>query len=123
MSTPVIDADAHVNEDVLAWSSLDQSHPGWLQAGRSGERWVAQIDGKLFPIQEGPGCGVPIERSLSPACEAGAADVEQRLVDMDDEGIDVQVLFGGLVIGVCTYADAGLARDVAATYNDWLLGE
>jgi predicted TIM-barrel fold metal-dependent hydrolase len=40
---------------------------------------------------------------------------------MDDEGIDVQVLFGGLSIGVSTFADAGFAEDFAVAYNDWLL--
>lgn len=120
---PVVDADAHVNEDVASWSSLETSHPGWLQAGRSGDRWVAQIDGRLYPTQEGPGCGVPIDRSLSPACAAGSADVDQRLLDMDAEGIDVQVLFGGLSIGVCTFDDAGFARAFARTYNDWLLAD
>lgn len=119
----VVDADAHVNEDVLAWTGLEAAHPGWLGAGRSGDRWVAQIGGRLYPVQEGPGAGVPIERSLNPACEAGAADVDQRLADMDREGIDVQVLFGGLAIGVCTFDDAGFARDFAHAYNDWLLGD
>ncbi len=117
----VVDADAHVNEDPLAWTELAAARPGWLSAGRSGDRWVAQIDGKLYPLQEGPGCGVPIETAIAPACEAGAADLDRRLADMDDEGIDVQVLFGGLIIGLASYADAGLAGDVAVAYNDWLL--
>ena len=34
----VVDADAHVNEEPLAWAELAEAHPGWLQAGRSGER-------------------------------------------------------------------------------------
>ncbi|MGL1102659.1 hypothetical protein ACSTLM_00425, partial [Vibrio parahaemolyticus] len=37
--------------------------------------------------------------------------------------IDVQVLFGGLSIGVTSYPDAGFALDFAVTYNDWLLGK
>jgi uncharacterized protein len=121
MTVTVIDADAHVNEDPLAWSELEAAHPGWLSAGRSGERWVAQIEGKLYPVQEGPGCGVPIESAISPACAAGAADLDRRLADMDAEGIDVQVLFGGLIIGLSTYDDAGFAADVAHAYNDWLI--
>src|SRR5439155_4424057 len=60
MTVPVVDADAHINEDVTAWRSLHEKHPGWVQAGTSGGRLVAQIDGKLYPAQEGPGCGVPI---------------------------------------------------------------
>ncbi|MEZ5141459.1 MAG: amidohydrolase family protein [Acidimicrobiales bacterium] len=117
----VIDADAHVNEEPLAWSELGAAHPGWLQAGRSGERWVAEIAGKLYPVQEGPGCGVPIDAAVNQAAAAGAADLDQRLADMDAEGIDVQVLFGGLVIGLTTFDDAGFALDFAQAYNDWLL--
>ena len=89
-------------------------------AGRSAGRWVAQIDGKLYPRQDGPGCGVPIDASTNPRCAAGAADLDVRLADMDAEGIDVQVLYGGLVLGVSGYDDAGFALDVARAYNDWL---
>lgn len=119
----VIDADAHVNEDPLSWIELEATHPGWLSAARSGGRWVAQIDDKLYPVQEGPGCGVPIDSATSEACAAGATDLDQRLADMDREGIDVQVLFGGLMIGLSTYRDAGFAHDVARVYNDWLLAK
>ena len=91
--------------------------------GSRADRWVAEIDGKLYPTQDGPGCGVPIESAINPACAAGAADLDQRLADMDAEGIDVQVLFGGLIIGLTSYDDAGFALDVARAYNDWLLGK
>ncbi len=119
----VIDADAHVNEDALSWSELEAQHPGWLSAARSGGKWVAEIEGKLYPVQEGPGCGVPIDRSVNDAARAGATDLDQRLGDMDREGIDVQVLFGGLAIGLTTFEDPGFALDFARTYNDWLLSK
>jgi predicted TIM-barrel fold metal-dependent hydrolase len=117
----VIDADAHVNEEVLGWPELDSLHPGWLEAGHSGGRWVARIEGKLYPRQVGRGCGVPVDSAISEAAAAGAADLDQRLRDMDAEGIDVQVLFGGLSLGVTTFYDPGFALDFARTYNDWLL--
>jgi predicted TIM-barrel fold metal-dependent hydrolase len=119
----VIDADAHVNEDPFSWNELADLHPGWLSAGQSGGRWVAQIGDKLYPTQEGPGRGVPIDTATNPACVAGAADLDKRLADMDSEGIDIQVLYGGLIIGLTSYADAGFALDVARAYNDWLLAK
>lgn len=119
----IIDADAHANEDVLAWTGLNEARPGWIGAAQSGGKWVAEIEGKLFPIQEGPGCGVPIDASTNPNAEAGAADVSKRLEDMDAEGIDVQVLYGGLIIGVSALDDAGLAADICRAYNDWLVGD
>src|SRR5918996_4123237 len=102
----VIDADAHANEDVLAWTALNEKRPGWIGAAQSAGRWVAEIEGKLYPTQEGPGCGVPIDSATNPACAAGASDVDQRLDDMDAEGIDIQVLYGGLAIGVTSFADS-----------------
>ena len=117
----VIDADAHVNEDASSWKELADRYPGWLSAAKSGGRWVAEIEGKLYPTQEGPGCGVPIDSAVAEACAAGATDLDQRLRDMNAEGIDVQVLFGGLAIGVSTYSDPGFALDFAQTYNDWLI--
>ena len=81
------------------------------------------MDGKLFPRQEGPGRGVPIDSATSPACDAGNRDVDARVRDMDSEGIDVQVLFGALAMAVTTFGDVGFATDFAQVYNDWLLGD
>jgi len=119
--TVVVDADAHVSEDPLAWSWLHERHPGWLTAAASGGATVAGIGGRAYPLQEGRGRGVPIDSALHPACREGSADVDRRIEDMDAEGIDVQVLYGGLSIGVTGFADPGFAADFARQYNDWLL--
>jgi predicted TIM-barrel fold metal-dependent hydrolase len=119
----VVDADAHINEDVTAWRGLFEQHPGWIGAVESGGRLVAQIDGKPYPLQEGHGRGVPIDSAILPAAAPGAGDVHRRIKDCDDEGIDIQVLYGGLIIGLTGYRDPGFAADVARAYNDWLLGD
>src|SRR3954449_8031351 len=95
MSGLVVDADAHVNEDPFAWNELADLHPGWLTAGQSGGKWVARIGDLLYPTQEGRGRGVPIESATNPACAAGAAGLDQRLKDLDGEGIDRQGVHGG----------------------------
>src|SRR5918996_944363 len=65
----------------------------------------------------------PCRGPVSPSAAEGASDVHRRLADMDAEGIDVQVLYGGLAIGTTTFSDAGFAADFAQAYNDWLLDE
>jgi uncharacterized protein len=124
----VVDADAHVRDVQVdqpqgAWRSLSERHPGWITAGESAGRRVTQVDGKVFPRQEGRGRGVPIDSATNPACEAGARDLSARIRDLDAEGIDVQVLFGGLMLATTTFSDAGFAADFAEAYNDWLLDE
>ncbi|MDX1509855.1 MAG: amidohydrolase family protein [Nitriliruptorales bacterium] len=117
----VIDADAHANENTAAWTDLAAKRPDWLTFGTDGDAMVAMIEGRPYPKQSGRGRGVPIESSILPAALHGAFDVHQRLRDMDTDEIDVQVMYGGLSIGITGYEDAGLAADVAEAYNGWLL--
>ncbi|HEY3142927.1 MAG TPA: amidohydrolase family protein [Acidimicrobiales bacterium] len=119
----VVDADAHINETPLGWAWLHERWPGWLSAAESGGRTVAGIDGRAYPLQEGRGRGVPIDSALHPACRSGAFDLDGRIADMDSEGIDIQVLYGGLSLGVTGFSDPGFAADFAQQYNDWLLDE
>jgi uncharacterized protein len=119
----VIDADAHINEAPLDWTWLHERRPGWLTAAQSGGMTVAGIEGRAYPLQEGRGRGVPIDSAVHPACQAGARDIDQRIADMDAEGIDIQVLYGGLSLGLTGFSDPGFAADFAQQYNDWLLDE
>lgn len=119
----VIDADAHANENTAAWTDLAAKRPDWLTFGEDGGSPVAIIEGRSYPKQQGRGRGVPIESSILPAALHGAFDVQQRLRDMDTDEIDVQVMYGGLTIGITGYEDAGLAADVAEAYNSWLLAD
>lgn len=119
----VVDADAHINENVADWTSLHAAHPGWIGVTESGGKQVAQIDGRPYPLQEGRGRGVPIDASTHPLGAEGARDVQARLRDMDAEGIDVQVIYGGMVIGLTSYSDPGFALDFARAYNDWLIDD
>ncbi len=130
-TTVVIDADAHINEPIVRsnppedemalWRGLAQRRPGWQEVGRSGDHMVNLVGGKLYPRQEGRGRGVPIDSAMNPAAASGAELLDDRLRDLDSEGIDVQVLYGALSLGVTTFVDKGLAEDFCRTYNDWLI--
>ncbi|TMC51254.1 MAG: amidohydrolase [Chloroflexi bacterium] len=125
---PVVDADAHIqdvhiDEGPEAWRQLEQLHPGWLGSGISGGKRVTRVDGKLYPRQEGRGRGVPIDSANSAKAVAGARDLEVRLRHLDSEGIDIQVLYGGLAIAITSFDDVGFAGDFARAYNDWLIGD
>jgi predicted TIM-barrel fold metal-dependent hydrolase len=118
----VVDADAHINEDGTTWKLLDEQHPGWHGAGTSGGKQVHLVEGKLYPLQEGPGCGVPVDSALMPGVSGGdSTDLDARMGMLDTEGIDVQVLYGGLAIAVTSLDDPAFAADFAIAYNDWLL--
>ncbi len=129
--TPVVDADAHINEPVVRpappedemepWNALAERHPGWQQPGRSGDQTVNLIEGKLYPTQEGRGRGVPVASAMHPAAAQGALSLDARIRDIDAEGIDVQVLYGALCIGASTFTDRGFAADFCRAYNDWLV--
>ncbi len=122
-SPPTVDADAHVNENPFAWVDVEKHHPGWLGVTRSGGHDVLEIEGRPYPQQVGRGSGVPVDAAVNPAAAAGAGDVSTRIADMDAEGIDIQVLYGGLIIGATGLTDSGLAADVCTSYNTWLLDE
>lgn len=119
----VIDADAHINENPMAWVELAKQHPDWLTFGEVEGGHAAIIEGRAYPKQAGPARGVPIDSALHPEALEGAFDLDARLRDMDSEGIDVQVLYGGLSIGTTSFEDHGFARDFAHAYNGWLLDE
>src|SRR5205085_11432960 len=79
----VIDADAHINENAHEWKGLFEKRPGWATLGESAGKPVWLIDGKLYPKQDGPGCGVPIDTAILPAALEGAFSLDPRMRDMD----------------------------------------
>ena len=97
--------------------------PGVAPGRQVRRAWVAQIGGNLYPTQEGPGCGVPIDRPPTRPAQRAPPTSTSASPTWTAEGIDVQVLYGGLVIGVTSYSDAGLRPRLRPAYNDWLLAK
>ena len=113
----IIDADAHVEEDVATWDYLDDEFrdrrpiPVLLEGdeyrpiyGDVNAYWL--IDGRPTNVPVGPGSMIsltpPISRAalakpFSPASQS-LADVGARLADMDKIGVTTQILFPTITI-------------------------
>lgn len=123
----VIDADGHVLEAHVDWAARlpqayrDQAPQIVMVNGRN----RCLIEGRIWPIAQGPGQGNtgPFSEDVdwSRLYRAGMRDPAARLVDMDEEGIDVAVLFGTFIgLTVPNLADPGLSVALSRAYNDWL---
>jgi predicted TIM-barrel fold metal-dependent hydrolase len=129
-----IDADAHIEEGDAIWSCLD---PAYLSRqpveitvdnvpSRGGFDTAWLIDGKLFPQPVGKGATVFVPGSCSLGRRKPYArgsqdltDIGARLREMDQMGIDVQVVFPTLFSYTTTedpYFEAALYR----SYNTWM---
>ncbi len=130
---PVIDADGHVEEIGVDWAKRVGEEwgdwaPRYIFEGRFESRQPRlAIEGKIFPRWEDKWgkASRPI-KVHKPAHQwtgrPGMTDAKERLKDMDLEGIDVAVLFGGglssAAIGLVENPKLALAT--CRAYNDWL---
>jgi uncharacterized protein len=124
----VIDADGHVIEDGINWQErLDvafrERAPQIYRDNRNRPRIL--LEGRVWPITEGPGLGNPgifsKNWSMENRYRPGMRDPVARLEDMNLEGIDVAVLFGTLIgLSAANIADSSLANAICRAYNDWL---
>ncbi len=130
---PVIDADGHVEEAGVDWlarlgDKWGDWAPRYITDGHreSGQRRFV-IEGKTFPRWEDKWgrASRPI-KTHKPAHHwtdrPGMLDPKPRLGDMDIEGIDVAILFGGSFASatVGLVENPALALDACRAYNDWL---
>jgi uncharacterized protein len=124
----VIDADGHVIEEGVNWQErLDvafrERAPQIYRDSRNRPRIL--MEGRVWPIVEGPGLGNPgifsEDWSMENRYRKGMRDPTARLEDMNLEGIDVAVLFGTLIgLAAGNIADPSLANAICRAYNDWL---
>jgi predicted TIM-barrel fold metal-dependent hydrolase len=124
----VVDADGHCQEpeDGLAtWLPDDyaQHAPIRVQDDYGNSRII--LEGRLWsrsgPL--GPGVQGPFAPHIV-GSRPGMRDPNQRLPDMDEEGIDVAVIFGtSVALTVNGLQDAGLASAICHAVNRWLVEE
>ncbi len=134
----IIDADAHVEEDVDTWNYLDPEFadrrpipvvlddPAYEPIyGDINAHWM--IDGRPTNIPVGPGAMLsltpPISRAARnkpfPVGSQSLADIEARLTDMDKVGVRAQILFPTIFNRPPTEDDRFLTA-LHRSYNSWL---
>jgi predicted TIM-barrel fold metal-dependent hydrolase len=121
---PTVDADGHLEETNIDWKDrLPLKYQSMAPERRLGNDGMTRlfIEGKAWPKPNGPGLGVGGPYSRPNPRREGMKDPKARLVDMDSEGIDVAVLFGGAFAGsIPALEDAGLATELARARNSWV---
>ncbi len=125
----VIDADGHCNEpteDMTPWMPREFHDRAPVQfKDRNGGIAGTYVEGRLtashgprHPSVTGP--FAPHIKGGRP----GERDARQRLPDMDEEGVDVAVIFGtALALSVNGLADKELAGVICHAVNRWLVEE
>lgn len=133
---PVYDADAHVDEPTEVFDDryLDPAFrsrrpEAVVYGGRP--HWL--IDYQVFPRFSGPGphsMGTPTHvgqvRSVYAAVKPESIESQEltdpraRLRDMDEEGIDLQVLYPSLFLAYNLSPDPAYSAALCAAYNRWL---
>lgn len=129
MSYPVIDADGHVMERPY------QPPRVFLDTHTQTRYWL--IEGKLIsrPAGEGRGTSIgfidhPVSSVLGrklpqmQATDGGALDdIPGRLADLDQEGIDVQVLYPTTLLAIPFIRDKDYAMALCRAYHHYVAGK
>ncbi len=124
MAETLISADSHVNPPPDLWlrdppAKLADRVPR-VESTPDGDVWI--VDRKSQPVQglsfmAGRDYKEYQPRVAYKEMRPGSWDPQARLADMDQDGIAVDVLYGG---GPMRYDDAELRRWCLGRYNDWL---
>jgi predicted TIM-barrel fold metal-dependent hydrolase len=122
-TTRVIDVDGHVFEPDSLWEEhLDPAfidrRPRLVHDDRGTTRY--ELEGHLVPPGTGRGAWVPEGIREASLKREGGVDPIARLVDMDEEGIDVAVLYATAALGLYAFSDLELSIACCRAYNDWL---
>jgi len=119
----VVDVDGHVFEPDWLWEQylapefMDR-RPRIERDDRGTTRYL--IEGRMIPPGTGVGAWVPEGLVEASVHREGGTDPKARLVDMDEEGIDIAVLYGTMSLGFYNIGDRELAGACCRAYNDWL---
>lgn len=118
----VIDADGHVFEPEEMWKKY-MAEPYKERAPRLvKDNWGHlryMIEGRLGPTDAWMIRSFPDITQVA-STRPGGTDPRARLRDMDQEGIDVAVLFASVAATALLLEDVAFAAAMCRAYNDWL---
>ena len=125
----VIDADGHIlesNPEAINWEewiepAFKEKAPKNVPFNTGGGRFY--VDGRIWPAPTPGGHSVAGGKELVDLhrSRSGMWDPHLRMKDMDQEGIEISVLFGGTVqASNCWFHDQELAAAICRAYNNWL---
>ena len=124
----VVDADGHCREPeegLAKWMSAEYASRAPRRITDSLGQSRILLESRVWARSEGLGMGVsgPFAEHIK-LSRPGMRDPAQRLVDMDEEGIDVAVIFGtSIALTVNGLMDKGLAASICHAVNQWLVEE
>jgi predicted TIM-barrel fold metal-dependent hydrolase len=126
----LISADSHVNEPPDLWTTRVPAHlrerAPRIASFEQGDAWV--IEGVEDPITFGMNACAGLEPAAMRGwarfseIRRGGHDPAARLVEMDADGVDAEVLYPTprLAQAVCATPDPELHLALVMAYNDWL---
>ena len=130
---PVIDADGHVAECAETFADRYFDFPNYKDRRprivRDEQRSFWVIDDAVFPRLVGPGCHIlTTPQSVGPTGNPGDDDEGQRTLSdlqarwrlMQDEGLDLQVVYTTLFLAYPLTHDPGLYAALCRSYNNWM---
>ena len=131
----IVDADSHIEEVAEIWDYLDPAFasrkpfPVTLEKniGHTNLNAFWYIDGAAVPKLEGPGTiliATPLTSKYAQSKpfsvgSQGLTDVKARLKDLDDFGLDVQIIYPTLFIATLT-DDLAFEAALMRAYNSYL---
>jgi uncharacterized protein len=121
---PTVDADGHLEEVHINWKErVSEKYRSMAPEQRpaSDSHLRLMLEGKPWPKPSGLGLGVGGPYRRPHPRREGMKDPKARLVDMDSEGIEVAVLFGGGIGGtIPALEDIAFAAELARARNTWV---
>jgi len=121
---PTVDADGHLEEVHINWKErVSEKYRSMAPEQRpaSDSHLRLMLEGKPWPKPSGLGLGVGGPYRRPHPRREGMKDPKARLVDMDSEGIEVAVLFGGGIGGtIPALEDVAFAAELARARNTWV---